>query len=145
MRPDLADELEELRDAFREADIFSSYAVVRESDFIRATNTSLEALQSAFFRPNLLFAHVPEDDERRAAKRAIIDNALENHVGVALFRPHENAGLGRSHDVHLWVAPPPEGSLDLAFQRGNPEPLAALGLSPQSRVARPLPYLYGGS
>jgi amino acid transporter len=118
-RQDLGEELEELRDAFREADIFSSYAVVREGDFIRATNTSLEALQSAFFRPNLLFAQVPEDAEGQRAKKAIIDNALQNHVGVALFRPHESAGLGRAHDVHLWVAPPPEGSLALAFERGN--------------------------
>ena len=115
----LAPRLEYLSGAFREQHVLSSWSVVRETSYDVAVTTSLEALQSAFFRPNLLFTRVPHSDAGREEKLIVLRRALEIHVGVVLYCAHPTAGLGRNRDIHLWVRGDPSWQADAAFSHGN--------------------------
>ncbi len=123
----LGPRLEYLSAAFREQGVLSSWATVRMDDYDAAVMTSLEALQSAFFRPNLVFTRVPPPGPRRADKLVVLDSALAIRVGVLLYAAHPTAGLGRRMDVHLWVRGDPSWQADAAFASGNLNLLLLMG------------------
>ena len=123
----LGPRLEYLSGAFREQGVLSSWSTVRLKHYDTAVVTGLEALQSAFFRPNLLYMRVPPAGERRQDKLEILRSALDSKVGVLLFGAHPTAGLGRKMDVHLWVRGDPSWEADAAFSRGNLNLLLLMG------------------
>lgn len=118
-RAELAARLEELSNGFREHGVLSSHATVRDTAYRPAVTTSLDALQSAFFRPNLLFSLVPADPADHPDKIAVVMAAMEARVGVLLYRVHPLAGLGRKEDIHLFVRCPPSLDPDDGFASGN--------------------------
>ena len=134
-RADLQARLVGLTEAFREQGILASSSVVTETDFARAVTTGLEALQSAFFRPNVLFTQVPHDPAYRAERLEVMARAQDNGVGVMLYCPHPEAGLGRRRDINLWVRGHQCWQADAAFAAGNLDLLLLIGFR-LSRVWR---------
>jgi len=67
----------------------------------------MQALRSAFFRPNVLFLNLPRDLDRHAHVARLMSEAPRLEVGVLLLAMHAQAGLGRSAVVNLWIPPPP--------------------------------------
>ncbi len=114
--------LKELSNEFREAGIQSSAAVVRGQSRIEGTRQSLEALQAAFFRPNVLV--IPLDDEDEESDEEVVERyaAVANEVGVGMLvmAVHPRAGFGRKKRVNMWVRQAP-GSWEpeAAFRSGN--------------------------
>ena len=87
------------------------------------------ALQSAFFRPNLLLLTVPDVANRMRDLRALIEIGRQSHVGVALVAMHPYAGLGQQERVPLWVRPPQGSwSADDAFNTGSLNLILLMGL-----------------
>ena len=82
-------------------------------------------LQSAFFRPNVLFLRAPEQPQTWQEILPIFEQSRHLNVGVMLLAYHPAAGLGRAEVVNLWIrpqldnAPIPQrlqkGSLNLAL------------------------------
>ena len=71
--------------------------------FSQSIWASLQALQGAFFRPNILFLTIPDDPVRYAETVHLVHRARDTGVGVLLLGSHTVAGLGQRHVVNVWV------------------------------------------
>jgi len=109
-------------EAFRRARVHSSVAVLRSDEGDHAIIAALEALQAAFFRPNVLLLNLgasPDDDPVRDLP-TFARSAHTVKVGMLVVAMHPLAGLGQRRKVNLWVRPAP-GTWDAeaAFSSGN--------------------------
>lgn len=82
-------------------------SVVDSAGFREGTITGLQALGSAFFRPNILLLDLPHDPARHPACSELIAEATRLEVGVILLGIHDQAGLGMAKAVNLWIPPRP--------------------------------------
>ncbi|MEM9068361.1 MAG: amino acid permease [Myxococcota bacterium] len=117
-RDGLRERLKTLASRFRKVGVQSSAAVVHSEDRVAGIKQTIEALQAAFFRPNMLF--IPFDDALATANRRYMKVAAELGVGMMIVAAHPKAGFGQRKRVNLWVRPAP-GSWDAvdAFSSGN--------------------------
>ncbi len=116
LRPRVAD----LADSFQDMGIYCSWTVVGAPIFGAGVVSSLQALQSAFFRPNILFLTAPTLADRHDEFSGLIQEARDSGVGVMMLGMHPRAGLGQRQSIHLWVRPrDTEWTVDGAFARGN--------------------------
>ncbi len=99
----LSDRLSRLTQAFREEGVFASWSVVDAGRFGPGVVAGMQALGSAFFRPNIIFLTMPDSSEREADLQLVISRARENRIGVMLFAEHPKAKLGRQRVINLWV------------------------------------------
>jgi len=107
--PNAIDELRErvarLGRAFGDEDVFCTWSLIDCAGFTTGVAASLQALQSAFFRPNILFLTVPDVATREPEFGELIRHARHSRVGVILLGLHPRAGLGQARLVHLWLRP----------------------------------------
>ncbi|MEM1269463.1 MAG: amino acid permease, partial [Bacteroidota bacterium] len=96
-------EIDSTTNAFRRDGVFSSSAVVRAGGYVEGLTAGMQALQSAFFKPNVLVLRRPESDERTQDYLRIIDEASAIQMGVMLYAPHPVAGLGQQQTVNVWI------------------------------------------
>ena len=111
--------VERLADAFRRKEIFANWSVVDSPDFTSGVVTGLQALQSAFFRPNVLFLTAPDNEERHPEYGQIIRQARRTGVGILLLAMHPRAGFGVNNVVNVWVREQPLWDIDEAFKLNN--------------------------
>jgi solute carrier family 12 (sodium/potassium/chloride transporter), member 2 len=114
--------LVDLSEAFRREHIHSSATVLRAGDAPATILSSLEALQAAFFRPNVLLLNLAssEAEDIVADLPGFVEAASRLRVGMVVVAMHPAAGLGHRRRVNLWVRPAP-GTWDpvAAFSSGN--------------------------
>ena len=103
--PELSRRIKELSGAIRKRRIFTNFSVMGVKTDALGIIAALQSLQSAFFRPNVLFLRFPEDRARWEPMIPVFDEARRLHVGVMLFGRHPVAGLGRAEVVNLWLRP----------------------------------------
>lgn len=101
MRP----QIDTLSESFRSKGVFSTSSVVASSGFTAGVMNGLQALQSAFFRPNILFMSLPADPGRNAEFGDITVQAHQTGVGVLMLGMHPRANLGQCSAINLWVRP----------------------------------------
>ncbi len=106
---DLTPRIERLARTLRKNDVLTTSAVIDSAGFATGVVTGVQALRSAFFAPNVLFLNLPHHPERYDELRNIVKETRRLEVGVMLLALHEEAGLGMSKVVNLWVRPRPEG------------------------------------
>lgn len=117
---DLTPRVENLGMSLRKRDVFSTWSVIDSGGYVMGTTAGLQALKSAFFRPNVLLVSLPEDPARYPELQALIQEAVRLKVGVTLLGLHPKAGLGRTAVVNIWLRPPLEGeSVEQTLSRGN--------------------------
>ncbi len=90
---------------FQKAHVFASASVVSADEFGEGVSSSMQALSSAFFRPNILFTAMPDKPDREEAIRRLVPTASAYGLGVILFADHPKAGLGLESTINLWVRP----------------------------------------
>ena len=116
LREQLADVGEDLRDR----GLFSTWAYVECDSFANGCIHGLQALQSAFFRPNVIFLTLPRHRERYEEYSRIIVKAHETGVGVLFLGRHPDAGLGAKKAINLWVRRDRSGwDVPRAFENNN--------------------------
>lgn len=103
---ELQPHIERVGKSFMENDVFCTWSIVDSAAFTTGVLSGLQALQSAFFRPNILFLTVPRLGERRGEFADIIANARRTNVGILLMSPHPKAGMGQRRVINLWMRPP---------------------------------------
>ncbi|MGK7926650.1 MAG: amino acid permease [Spirulina sp.] len=101
----LAKRIGELGLGLRKRGIFTTSSILDVSTDERGIIAALQALQSTFFRPNVLFLRAPEDPERWPPLLPVFQEARRLGVGVTLFGLHPRAGLGRAEVINLWLRP----------------------------------------
>lgn len=90
--------------------ILTTSSTIDSADYITGIVTGLQALGSAFFRPNILFLHLPRNVARHPELRTVIREANRLNIGVMLLGLHEDAGLGMKRVVNLWLRPKSPGA-----------------------------------
>lgn len=116
----LRERLQSLAEEFKSGGIQASAAVVHGEARVHGVVQSVEALQAAFFRPNVLVIPYDDDHIGKADVKRYADAAGMLNVGMLLIASHPKAGFGQRKRVNLWVRPAP-GSWDAvdAFSSGN--------------------------
>jgi solute carrier family 12 sodium/potassium/chloride transporter 2 len=110
----------------RERDVFTTWSVLDRAGFEEGIVVGLQALGSAFFRPNIVFARLPPDASRIAELRRVVVEARRQGVAVLLLGVHEKAGLGRRQILNLWVRGYVAGASAEDALRGGESNLAIL-------------------
>jgi hypothetical protein len=87
--------------------VFTTWSVVDSSGYVGGIVAGLQALRSAFFRPNVLFLNLPNEPQRHADVSELLEEAHRLEVGGMLLAMHPQAGLGRAAVINLWLQPPP--------------------------------------
>ena len=95
--------LQSLSDYFMEQNISSRSALVQSESYLDGLQMSMQSLKAAFFRPNLLFLSLTNEDDRDE-ETAILMNLAKNYtMGVMLFVPYRKVGLGLEKNINLWI------------------------------------------
>ncbi|MBH24949.1 MAG: hypothetical protein CMH57_10940 [Myxococcales bacterium] len=109
-----------LSDSFRAKGLFSTWCVVNDVGFTNGVIHGLQALQSAFFRPNTLYLRVPDLKDRYDEFKEVIIQAHETGVGVVLLGRHPKSGMGQLKEINVWVRPARSGwGTQDAFEHNN--------------------------
>ena len=101
----LVPRIRELSHSFHGSGVMSTWSVVDSANYVEGTVTGLQALRSAFFRPNTLFVPLPMEPERFQQLAEVLREARRLQVGVIMAGLHPKAGLGRMNVVNLWMSP----------------------------------------
>jgi len=119
--PDLRTRLVDLSEAFRKEGVQSSASVMRSKDGAKGVITGLEALQAAFFRPNLLLVRLDSEGQHDTIDLGhLTDQAAIVEVGMMVVCIHPRAGFGQRKTINLWVHPRNDKwDTDEAFASGN--------------------------
>ncbi|MBW2459312.1 MAG: hypothetical protein JRI68_32770, partial [Deltaproteobacteria bacterium] len=102
---ELRPKVEKLGHAFEREGLFCTWSLVDSAAYTTGILTGLQALQSAFFKPNVLFLTLPDEQERHDEFREIIVQAQRDDVGVLFFGRHPEMDLGKEQVINLWLRP----------------------------------------
>ncbi|MDJ0600863.1 MAG: amino acid permease [Crocosphaera sp.] len=98
-------QLQELASSFRQHQLLTTISVMKVELESEGIITALQALQSAFFRPNILFLRFPNEASKWDQLLPVFEEAKQLEVGVMLLGLHPSAGLGRMEVINLWIRP----------------------------------------
>lgn len=98
---------------FRKEQLLASWSVIDSTDLRTGVVAGLQALRSAFFRPNVLFLdRAGLDDD---ALSSLWSASRRVSTGLVLLVRHPLAGLGKRSVIHLWI---PRAVLGSTVQEG---------------------------
>ena len=100
----LALQLEALSESFRNKGVFSSWTVIHTDEFTKGINYGSQALQGAFFKPNIVFLNLQEHDDYEEELRPIIKESIRLEIGVLLYVAHPTALLGQRNMINVWIS-----------------------------------------
>jgi len=94
--------LDQISQAFTANGIFARTTLLKVSEFESGLITSIEVLDSVFFRPNILFMPLfPERQQIDLGK--ILKECSRFRIGIALLARHPVVELGREQLINVWV------------------------------------------
>ncbi len=99
----LKERLGMISDAFRRDDVFSSTSVMKTERFADGVNYGNQALNGAFFRPNIVFLNMVEKKAVVEDYPEVIEEAKRLEIGVLLYMIHPRAMLGQKQNINLWI------------------------------------------
>ena len=100
----LALQLAKISESFRTKGVFSSWTVIHTDEFTKGINYGSQALQGAFFKPNIVFLNLQEHDDYEAELRPIIKESIRLEIGVLLYVAHPTALLGERNIINVWIS-----------------------------------------
>jgi len=100
----LAEELEAIAASFRQKEVFSTSSVIHTSEFAKGINYGNQALQGAFFRPNIVFLNLQNHDDYENELRPVMKESIRLEIGILLYLSHSTALLGQRNTINVWVS-----------------------------------------
>lgn len=102
-----------LMDTFKDVKISASYSFIDGDDnYGKIVSVSMQALRTAFFKPNTVFLKLDDRLEHKIGDyKSIVKQAQINHWGVIFFAPYETS-LGIEKTVNVWLNDIPEDWFD---------------------------------
>jgi len=100
----LAEKLESISASFRNKGVFSSSTVIHANEFAKGINYGSQALQGAFFRPNIMFLNLQDHDDYDHELKPVMKESIRLEVGILLFNLHATALLGQRNTINVWVS-----------------------------------------
>ncbi|HEY9115488.1 MAG TPA: amino acid permease, partial [Bacteroidales bacterium] len=104
---------------FKESEISISYTVIDNHDFNSTVNVSMQSLNAAFFKPNIIFVSVDMLIEDRAHFDKLLLDAKRNNFGVIVFIPFSTASLAIEKNINLWMTNLPTNWKETFSVRNN--------------------------
>jgi amino acid transporter len=103
---------------FKEINISASSTIVDNANFNQTINTSMQSLNAAFFKPNVLFISLDSTDFSSEEINALFNDARRNDYGMYLYIPFSTASLAIEKSVSLWLQDWPSNWKE-TFNTGN--------------------------
>ncbi len=101
-RDEVPEALAALTPIQQHAGYHTSWTRLRTAQYMTGIGVTLDALRGALFPPNLVVV-----DEQRVGDdeiRSYLENCRELGVGMALWLPHPDGGLGAQKRVDVWIS-----------------------------------------
>ena len=95
-----------ITEAFKKDDLHSSWSIMVTNKFAEGVNFGNQALNHAFFKPNIVFLSMLEKEEVLQDYPKIIYEAKRLELGVLLYLLHPISQLGQKQNVNIWVRNP---------------------------------------
>ncbi|MCA0132733.1 amino acid permease [Winogradskyella alexanderae] len=114
----LAEKLDDISASFRQKGVFSSSTVIHTNEFANGINYGSQALQGAFFRPNIIFLNLQDHDDYENELRPVMHESIRLEIGILLFSLHKTALLGQRNIINVWVSDR-RGNWELGWDIGN--------------------------
>ena len=117
---ELGSDVSELSGSIKKQGVYADGSIVDASSFPAGCIIGLQALQSAFFRPNILFLRMPADEARFREYGEVMVQANKTGVGVMMLALHRKSVLGAKGVVNVWLRPDRSGwGVAEAFTNNN--------------------------
>lgn len=114
----LAEELEAISASFRQKEVFSSSSVIHTDEFAKGINYGSQALQGAFFKPNIVFLNMQDHDDYENELRPVMKESIRLQIGVLLYLSHPTALLGQRNTINVWISDR-QNNWNLGWDIGN--------------------------
>ncbi|MCM4153912.1 Na-K-Cl cotransporter [Arenibacter sp. N53] len=88
---------------FKESDISVSYTVIDNTDFNTTVNVSMQSLNAAFFKPNIIFASLDSATSNLGYYNQLILDSRKNNFGMIIYIPYATASLAIEKSINLWM------------------------------------------
>ncbi|MGI8631067.1 MAG: amino acid permease [Solirubrobacterales bacterium] len=100
---DLSQRVQDASAAFGRLGVFASSATVEASSFSDGVVSSVQILESAFFRPNTLFLELSADGRPTPELRRSVREACQADMGVLLYAGQAHAAPGPPQTIDVWI------------------------------------------
>jgi len=88
---------------FKESDVSVSYTVIDNTDFNTTVNVSMQSLNAAFFKPNIIFASLDSATSNLGYYNRLILDSKKNNFGMIIYIPYATASLAIEKSINLWM------------------------------------------
>ncbi|TFG78689.1 MAG: amino acid permease, partial [Flavobacteriales bacterium] len=88
---------------YKEGYISASYAFVDGSEFNTSVKISMQSLNAAFFKPNVIFVSIDSANVQNAFYDQLRSDAEKNDFGVLMYIPFSTASLAIEKNITLWL------------------------------------------
>ena len=88
---------------FKESDLSVSYTVIDNTDFNTTVNVSMQSLNAAFFKPNIIFASIDPATSNLDYYNKLISDTKKNNFGMIIYIPYATASLAIEKSISLWM------------------------------------------
>ncbi|MFD1315151.1 amino acid permease [Namhaeicola litoreus] len=88
---------------FKESELSVSYTVIDNADFNTTVNVSMQSLNAAFFKPNIIFVSIDTLSSNLAYYNQLIWDARKNNFGLIAYIPFSTASLAIEKSINLWM------------------------------------------
>ncbi|RAJ09008.1 amino acid permease [Arenibacter echinorum] len=88
---------------FKESDLSVSYSVIDNTDFNTTVNVSMQSLNAAFFKPNIIFVSIDSATSNLAYYNKLIADTKKNNFGMVIYIPFATASLAIEKSINLWM------------------------------------------
>jgi hypothetical protein len=99
----LTKQLSQIAESFRKSGVFSSISIMKTTTFAEGVNYGNQALASAFFKPNIIFLSMMEDEVFINDYPLIIEESRKLQLGIILYVLHPKALLGQKQKINIWI------------------------------------------
>lgn len=107
---DLQPRFAKLCASYQKNGVMATSSIIDSAGFVQGTITGLQALGSAFFKPNILLLNLPRDVHRHEEYKEVMREARRQEVGLLLLAMHDEARMGMSKNVNVWLPPRTNGT-----------------------------------
>jgi len=88
---------------FKESELSVSYTVIDNSDFNTTVNVSMQSLNAAFFKPNIIFTTIDSATSNLEYYNRLIHDTKKNGFGTIIYIPFSTASLAIEKSINLWM------------------------------------------
>jgi solute carrier family 12 sodium/potassium/chloride transporter 2 len=88
---------------FKESELLVSFTTIDNSDFNTTVNASMQSLNTAFFKPNIIFTSIDSSTTKFDSFNKLIIDSRKNNFGLIIYIPFSTASLAIEKSINLWM------------------------------------------